>query len=427
MASGKWRRQTFAISLAVGLAAAAGGALGHLLPGGTRSDMLITAALSASVAAVVVRLFVRKLRGRLSDAESRYRALQSGVRSVIAEKRELELLLSSMEEAVLLLDDQETIVRTNPAADHTFFAEEGPVAGRTCADVVRHAALQRFVRKASAATRSIDGEVVVDEGGERRFLARGTPVFDEEGERVATLIVLHEVTRLRQLEKVRTDFVANVSHELKTPITAIRGAAETLRDGAAADPDQAPLFLEMIERQSARLQAIVEDLLNLTRLESLDSAEKTRLEIASPAAVVETALELCRPTAQRIGVALEASLDAGARASLNPLLLEQALVNLIDNAVKYSGPGSTVRIAVENGPQAVVIRVSDSGPGIAPEHHSRIFERFYRVDKGRSRAAGGTGLGLSIVKHVVQLHRGHVAIDSAPDNGTTFTIRLPKA
>lgn len=426
MASGKWRRQTLVIALSVGLAAAAGGTIGVFIPGGTRVDVLLTAALAASVAAVAARMAIRRLRGHLLDAEDRYRELQTGVLDMIAEKQGLELLLSSMEEAVLLLDMEGRVLRTNATAVATLFPEEPEVAGKLLREIVNHASLHTFVRRATDAATSTDGETSFQDGGERHFLARGTPIFSEGGRRVATLVVLHEVTRLRQLERVRTDFVANVSHELKTPITTIRGAVETLQDGALEDPAHAREFLEMIGRQATRLQAIVEDLLNLTRLESIDAEGTTELSAAVPAVIVEGAVNQCRPAAGKRSITLEVHPDSHAQALCNPLLLEQALVNLIVNAIRYTEAGGKVTVTVEERGQLIALAVKDAGPGIAAEHHDRIFERFYRVDKGRSREAGGTGLGLAIVKHVAQLHRGRVRLFSEVGRGSEFVILLPR-
>ncbi len=426
MASGKWRRQTFFIALAVGVAAAAGGSIGVFVPGGTRTDVLITAALSASVAAVAARLAVRRLRGRLTDAEDRYLELQTGVLDVIEEKRGLELLLSNMEEAVLLLDLDARLIRTNAMADAVLFPDAESVAGKPFQDVVKYTSLLNFVRRATDSTVSIDGEIVFETNGEQHFLSRGTPVFSDSGTRVGTLIVLHEVTRLRQLEKIRTDFVANVSHELKTPITTIKGAVETLQDGAINSPEVAAEFLAMIARQTTRLQAIVEDLLSLTRLENIDAAGSAELIPECPSAILEQAAEQCRPLALQRQVEVTLGRLDDVRVMCNPLLLEQALINLISNAIKYNVTGGKVTLEIIARRGLVAISVADTGAGIDPAHRARIFERFYRIDKGRSRQAGGTGLGLAIVKHIVQLHRGQLRLTSEVGKGSQFTILLPE-
>ena len=345
---------------------------------------------------------------------------------VIAEKQGLELLLSSMEEAVLLLDMEGRVLRSNATAVATLFPDEAEITGKVLREIVNHASLHTFVRRASDSVTSTDGETSFQDGGDRHFLARGTPIFSDGGQRVATLIVLHEVTRLRQLERVRTDFVANVSNELKTPITPIRGAVETLQDGALEDPAHAREFLNMIGRQATRLQAIVEDLLDLTRLENIDAQGAAELSSAVPAVIVEGAVNQCCPAAKKRDIRLELDLNSSERALCNPLLLEQAMVNLVVNAIRYTEAGGMVKVTVEVRGQLLALAVKDTGPGIAPEHHDRIFERFYRIDKGRSRAAGGTGLGLAIVKHVAQLHRGRVRLYSEVGKGSEFVLLLPR-
>jgi two-component system phosphate regulon sensor histidine kinase PhoR len=237
--------------------------------------------------------------------------------------------------------------------------------------------------------------------------------------------VFHDVTELRRLEKIRKDFVANVSHELRTPITAIRGYAETLQSGALKDPEVAPKMVDIIHRQSERLSELVEDLLELSRLESREV--KLRLTEVSLAVAASRAAEVVRQKAQGKGITLELSVPASLTARGDERGVEQVLLNLLDNAVKYTPEGGQVRVtgALEEG--RCVVHVQDTGLGIEPRHLARIFERFYRVDKGRSRDMGGTGLGLSIVKHLMSAMGGEVRVESPPGQGSVFTIFLPAA
>jgi len=238
------------------------------------------------------------------------------------------------------------------------------------------------------------------------------------------LIVVHDVTRLRKLENARRDFVANVSHELKTPVTSIKGFVETLVEGAIQDPEHAVEFLKIIGRQADRLGAIIEDLLSLSRIEQETEQGKIHLVGRKIKGILRAAIQACTSRAEEkeISVGLDCSDDL--RARVNGPLLEQALINLIDNAVKYSGPGSAVQVAagMENG--QVVVKVVDQGVGIPKEHLPRLFERFYRVDPSRSRKVGGTGLGLAIVKHIAQAHGGKVAVESTPGQGSAFSLFL---
>jgi two-component system phosphate regulon sensor histidine kinase PhoR len=244
------------------------------------------------------------------------------------------------------------------------------------------------------------------------------------------VIVLNDVTDLKRLENVRRDFVANVSHELKTPVASIKGFVETLLDGAADDPEDRHRFLDIIARQADRLEAIIEDLLALSRIEQSEGAGTLPLETTSIAALLGEAANDCLPRATERAIRLEVECDADLEAAVNAPLVEQALINLIDNAIKACEAAATIRVSAhtafsDTGEPLLEITVEDEGCGIEPAHLPRLFERFYRVDKGRSRTLGGTGLGLSIVKHIVQAHGGTVGVDSTPGVGTTFTLRMP--
>jgi len=240
------------------------------------------------------------------------------------------------------------------------------------------------------------------------------------------VIVLNDVTRLQRLEAVRRDFVANVSHELKTPITSIKGFIETLRDGAIRKPGDAEKFLEIVAKQADRMDSIIEDLLLLSRVERDVREEMVVLENAPVRAVILEAVQVCEPKAHDKDIRIAVNCPEGITARINAALLEQAIINLVDNAVKYSEPGCPVSIDAEELSNEVVVRVADKGCGIEAEHLPRIFERFYRVDKARSRKLGGTGLGLSIVKHIVQAHGGTITVESTLGAGSTFSIHLPK-
>jgi two-component system phosphate regulon sensor histidine kinase PhoR len=243
---------------------------------------------------------------------------------------------------------------------------------------------------------------------------------------MGAVVVLNDVTRLRRLEKTRRDFVANVSHELRTPVTSIKGFVETLKDGALEDPEDAHRFVDIIARQADRLDAIIEDLLALARIEREHEGEEIDRYPTRVLGVVESAFFSVQGKADDRQVTLRSEGDPDLEAWINPPLLEQAIVNLVDNAVKYSDQQTTVLVRVEGEGEELAVRVIDEGHGISAEHLPRLFERFYRVDKGRSRAEGGTGLGLAIVKHIAIAHGGSVEVDSVPGEGTTFTLRLPR-
>ena len=237
--------------------------------------------------------------------------------------------------------------------------------------------------------------------------------------------MIYDLTQLRRLENFRRDFVANVSHEIKTPLTVIRGAVETLRDGAIEEPESAARFMQIIELHSERLTSLVEDILSLSKLECHAVGEGYNFTVVGAALPVSTAMELAQPKAEAAGIKLTCTVESDPKIEADVQLLEQAVFNLIDNAIKHSGENREIQVRVREENDEAVIDVIDHGCGIPAEHLPRLFERFYRVDKARSRKAGGTGLGLAIVKHIMQLHRGRAEVSSRVGEGSTFSLRLP--
>jgi two-component system phosphate regulon sensor histidine kinase PhoR len=365
----------------------------------------------------------------LADAMNRMAGqLDERIQTVVSQRNEQEAVLTSMIEGVLAVDLDEKILRINQAAAQQLDLQPEAVIGRRIQEVLRKPDLQKFVTEALQSKQPLEAEMRLSIRGEERFLqAHGAPLRDASGKEIGVLVVLNDITRLLRLENIRRDFVANVSHELKTPITAIKGSVETLLGGAIEEADSAPRFLEIIARQADRLNAIIEDLLALSRIEQ--GEEKAGIHLAPVAVrdVIQSALLSCQVRAQDKQVSLVVDCPGDLHCPANAPLLEQALVNLIDNAITYSSEEGEVRIAARADSSGLEISVRDFGCGIAREHLPRLFERFYRVDKGRSRKQGGTGLGLAIVKHIVQAHGGQVRVDSSPGEGSTFTIALPMA
>ena len=256
------------------------------------------------------------------------------------------------------------------------------------------------------------------------------PLLDGEGDRLGVLLVMSNLTRVNRLETIRRNFVANVSHELKTPVTAIRGYVETLLDGAWKDPGDLKNFLAIINRQAGRLEAIIDDLLCLARIE--DRSEHNNMIVREEwvCPILENSIQACEPQAADKGVRVRLECSQSLAAPVNRSMLEQAVINLLTNAIRYSPDGEevTVQAVVQpdgKGKKQVRISVRDRGPGIGPEHIDHIFERFYRCDRGRSRKDGGTGLGLAIVNHIVRCHGGAVGVRSRVGAGATFIIELP--
>jgi two-component system, OmpR family, phosphate regulon sensor histidine kinase PhoR len=350
------------------------------------------------------------------------------ITGITRERNEREAMLASMVEGVFATDDEGRVITMNDAAGRALGTTAGETPGHGIEEVSRNSDLQGFVGRVLAEQSQVESEIVMrssDPRFDRYLQAHGAPMRGAEGAASGAVIVLHDVTRLRRLETVRRDFVANVSHELRTPVTSIKGFAETLLDGALDDPADARRFVTIIAGQADRLNAIIQDLLSLSRLEAESEDETLRLEDGPVCDILELAVESCQSAAQARGVTLSLSCRQGLHTAMDPLLLERAVVNLIDNALKFSDPDSSVEIAAVEANEEIEIFVADHGSGIERQHLPRLFERFYRVDTSRSRDEGGTGLGLAIVKHVAQLHGGRVTVESTPGVGSTFRIFLP--
>jgi two-component system phosphate regulon sensor histidine kinase PhoR len=367
---------------------------------------------------------VARLGDALNDMAER---LDQRLRELTQQRNEREALLASMVESVLAVDREERIITLNRAAGSLLGLQPDEARGRMLQEAIRIPAIHRLAAEALAADHMVETEIVLRANGRERFLqAHGTVLRGVGSQPDAALIVLNDVTHLRSLERMRRDFVANVSHELRTPITTIKGFVETLRDGALDQPEDARRFMTIMERHADRLAAIVEDLLALSRLEEADGPTLD-LQATPLRPILVSALDACQPPAAERGIALELECAEGVTAYVDPALIGQAVVNLIDNAVKYSPVGAKVAVKGECRDGETTISVRDAGCGIAAEHLDRIFERFYRVDKARSRELGGTGLGLAIVKHIAQVHGGRVEVESTPGIGSTFRLYLPTA
>lgn len=354
--------------------------------------------------------------------------LQDRISIIVQQHSQQDAVLSSMVEGVIAFDSDERLININRSASLLLKVNPERAQGKSIQEVVRNIGLQRFVAEALASDRPTEGYVTLVDEVERFLQVHGSPLKDDAGRSIGILVVLNDVTELRTLENVRRDFVANVSHELKTPITSIKGFVETLLDGAINDREDAMRFLGIVSRQADRLNAIIEDLLSLSRIEQAGDTDQISLAPGSVHDALHAALQVCQHDAEAKSIALHLDCPSAMYAMMNPPLLEQALVNLINNAVKYSDEGKDVWLSarVERADE-VRICVRDEGYGIEAEHLPRLFERFYRIDKARSRKMGGTGLGLAIVKHIAQAHHGHVEVQSTPGKGSVFTLTLQAA
>jgi len=352
--------------------------------------------------------------------------LDTEIHSYERQKNEIDSMLSSMVEGLIAVDEDEKIIKINSAASGFLGIKAEVAVGKHIHGVIRNTRLQEFVADTFQSMEVIEREIVInDERGTKSFQAHGTPLKDKNGSILGALIVLNDVTRLHKLENIRRDFVANVSHEFKTPLTSIKGSAETLLEGAWKDKASRDNFLDIIINSSDRLYAIVEDLLSLSRIERLAEREEIVTKRQNIRDVLESVISLYSPKARVKKINLQISCPEKINTRINFELMEQAVANLIDNAIKFSDTGSDVEISAFKGGSEVIIAVKDHGRGIAEQHLPRLFERFYRADKGRGDKDGGTGLGLSIVKHVAEAHKGSVSVESNPGKGSIFRIHIP--
>ncbi|NOQ46675.1 MAG: HAMP domain-containing protein, partial [Desulfobulbaceae bacterium] len=350
------------------------------------------------------------------------------VKTVIQQRNELEAVFSSMAELVVAIDSKEQIIRMNKAAKTVFGLDPEAVKGKAMQGVIRNADLLHLIRRTLRDNASAKKEIILFEGSNRMTLqTHAVPLRNDDNTIMGALIVMNDLTRINQLENIRQDFVANVSHELKTPITAIKGYVETLLDGALENKDDAEKFLQVVSKQTKRLEAIVNDLLTLSRIENMAGQGKIHLSLENIRMTLEAARQTCSVGAEENNITMHIECDGNLEARVNRPLLEQAVINLLNNAITYSSKNSTVTIRARRtqtvaGKKIVQIRVEDKGAGIASEHLPRLFERFYRCDKSRSREQGGTGLGLAIVKHIAQSHGGSADVESNFGKGSTFTL-----
>jgi two-component system, OmpR family, phosphate regulon sensor histidine kinase PhoR len=360
-----------------------------------------------------------RLQKALSDADQHHSDADFQARA------QLQTLFNSMVEGVLLLDPAGRIQLLNQSLERQFRLRLD-VRGLTVLEAIGRPELAALVERLHGGPQVVPIEIEIN-GSTPRFLEiSASAVLDREGRPQGAILVFHDLTRVRQLEHTRREFVANVSHELRTPLSLIKGYAETLLAGAKDNPEHAARFLQKIERHTNRLSNLIEDLLTISKLES--GQVTLKLDAVELREFSGRLVEELQIRASEKGMTLLNEIPAGLQAQADRDRLHQVLFNLLDNAVKYGKTGGRVVLGGrEFSGTTVQLCVSDDGPGIPPEARERLFERFFRVDKARSRDTGGTGLGLSIVKHIVQSHGGEVWVESEVGRGASFFFTLPKA
>ena len=360
--------------------------------------------------------------GRLAGAFNRMAdELEQAFSSLAGERDRLQTILEHMHDAVLLLDSGDRLAMANTAAFKLLGLSERAV-GKPIVESMRVPALAEMVEHARAGA-SGSREIELPPPRASRLEVRAAPMPRMKG----SLLIMQDVTEVRRLERVRRDFVANVSHELRTPVSVIRANAETLMNGALDDRERAPAFVEAIHRNAERLGRLIADLLDLSRIEA--GAVKLTLGPVMVRSAVTSAVEALAERARARHVKVDIAAEEGIAVRADGMALGQILANILDNAIKYAPERGHVWVRAsldEESEDTVRIEVEDDGPGIDPRHRKRVFERFYRVDPGRSRELGGTGLGLSIVKHLAESMAGRVGVDPAEKRGTVFWIELPR-
>jgi len=370
---------------------------------------------------------VVSLNKNLNNLVSRVEKRLVGMQQKVFEK---DAVLASMNEAVVAVDIDENIYLINNAAKKLFNILGNKNDPKTLAEVIRVPDLYTTLVKSMNAGEQLDDSFAIDgtmmgkAESTMHIQVKSAPIIGRKKRKTGAVFVFTNMTNVKKLEKHRSNFVGNVSHELKTPLTLIQGFSETLMESHDLSPEDHKKYIGIIHKHSSRLGSLIDDLLSISKLESQESMPDN-FELGDVSLVAKNAISLCKEKAQgkKINLILNDHSDSFA-IPMNFSLLEQAFVNLIDNSVKHSPEASNVEINLAKSDSMLKIQIQDYGQGMEQKHLTRIFERFYRVDKGRSREAGGTGLGLSIVKHVIQLHGGNISVTSEVNKGSCFTIEL---
>jgi len=359
---------------------------------------------------------IRRLKTALEEVEGKVARLEK-------ENSGIQAALSGMVEGVIAVDRDTKIISLNHAVETMFNIRKEEAQGRLFLEAIRNNDIAEVINTVLQKKEAFSKELALVWPVRKIFQVSASPIF-EDSRINGCIVVLHDITEIRKLEQVRRDFIANASHELKTPLTSIKGFIETLLEGALEDKENSRHFLQIIRDHANRLDALVNDLLKISGLESHAvplEKEKTGLRI-----LVDDILSGFKSQLKKKGIASVNDLSPDLSPFVDRNKIEQVFTNLIDNAIKFNRQGGGLKIYAQDSGKDVKVAVEDSGIGIPAKDIPRIFERFYRVDKARSRELGGTGLGLSIVKHIVELHGGSVGVESTEGFGSKFYFTLPK-
>lgn len=351
--------------------------------------------------------------------------LNQRIEIILNQRNEQEAVFSSMVEGVIAVDSDEKILRMNQSAYNILKISEKNVEGVELKNIIQDGELHDLILYALQQDIPIGQEVTIHSDIEQVLLAQSAPLLDIHKNKCGTLVVFNDITKLKEFELQRKEFVANVSHELRTPLTAIQGLSETLIEFPSLPQEKRANFIGVIHTHSIRLESIIENLLTLSKIEKEVEVDDIDFADESITLAISNAIFLCKDKALKRNIKIILSNAEDITFKHNSSLIEQAIINLLNNAIKYSNGNSEINITVVKQQQNIKISVADQGSGIPEEHLSRLFERFYRVDKARSRALGGTGLGLSIVKHIALAHKGTVNVTSEINKGSVFSLILP--
>jgi len=347
--------------------------------------------------------------------------LQRKIKALSDDRTKTLAILSGMAEGVLVLDDKGKIVLTNASFERMFGLSGEPWVGQYHYERLRHHPLNALIEESIQAQKPLSREIQLDIPP-RPYLQVQASVTERAPRSV--VLVFHDITEIKRLERMRKDFVANVSHELRTPLAAIKGYLETLVDGGMDNPAEAREFLMILQKHTDRMTHIVRDLLQLSRIESgLDPIRPAQIDLRE---AIDRNLLLLKPLAEKKGQTITTAIPPGFSLQADPEKFNQVVINLVDNAIKYTPERGIIALTASEKEDRVLIEVQDSGMGIPREDLNRVFERFYRVDRTRSRELGGTGLGLSIVKHIMEAHGGKISVESEIGKGSRFILTFPK-
>ena len=344
---------------------------------------------------------------------------------IIGEQDKLQqVVLKSMKEGILAVDYEERILLLNETAAEILGINDSNAIGKTLQEVVRVSEIQKFFLKLLSEGNPQETEILLQHEKDKFLQLSGTLLYDIDNKALGALVVFNDISNLKYLDTLKKDLVANVSHELRTPVTTIKGFIETLKEGAIDDPENAGRFLDIIAKHINRLNMLIDDLLILAKLE--EKPDEIKMDVDNISAVLGSVIEDYEFKAGEKKIKIKIECDDKLTGKINKHLIEQAIGNLVDNAIKYSDKKTNIEVGAFMKNDQLQIYVKDEGYGISDDHIPRLFERFYRVDKGRSRDEGGTGLGLAIVKHIVNTMNGTIDVESKPGKGTRFTLNIPQ-